>query len=73
MLSHSKTNRTALAVLAVSFAVYVFPVVYDLAYKPFFTWTAAQDIASTSVLPIAMLERGDFALDQFRGFFDTIA
>ena len=63
------TQRAALVVFVVTFAVYVFPFAYDIFYKPFFTWTAAQDIASTSVLPIAILERGDFALDQFRDFY----
>ena len=67
----SETRRVAVAVFVVTFAVYIFPFVYDLAYKPFFTWTAAQDIASTSLLPIALLEHGDFALDQFREFYKT--
>lgn len=64
-------ERNAFIVFLVAFVVYVFPFVYDLAYKPFFTWTAGQDIASTSLLPIVILEHGDFALDQFRDFFNT--
>jgi hypothetical protein len=63
------TQRAAILVFAVAFVVYVFPIVYDLGYKPFFNYTAGQDVASTSMLPVRLLQYGDFLLDEYQSFF----
>lgn len=68
-MTWSATGKAAVLVFAAALIVYVFPFAYDIGYKPFFTWTAAQDIASTSLLPIVIIERGDFALDQYNQFY----
>lgn len=57
-----------MTVFLVTFAVYTFPLAYDLFHKPFFNWSPAQDIVSTSFLPVEILERGDFTLERYRGF-----
>ena len=62
--------RSALIIFVVSFAVYSIPPIYDLVHKPFFTWANGQDVASTSILPITLLEHGDFYLDEYRDFYN---
>jgi hypothetical protein len=64
----TRTQRYALILFLLIFAFYNFPIAYDLLHKPFFNWAPAQDIASTSLVPISMLERGDLYLDQFTDF-----
>ncbi len=63
------TRRTALALFLLALVVYSFPVLFDLAYKPFFGYIPGQDVVSTSLLPISLLQRGDFLLDEYRDFF----
>ncbi len=63
------TRRMALALFSLSLFVYSFPIVFDLAYKPFFGMIPGQDVASTSLLPVSLLRRGDFRLDEYRDFF----
>lgn len=63
------SNQTALALFIAAFLVYSFPLAYDLFHKPFFGWAPGQDLASTSLLPIVILERGDFTLDEYRDFY----
>lgn len=65
----SATQRTALILFITAFVVYNFPLVYDLVHKPFFTWAPAQDVAPTAVLPVRLLEHGDFFLDEYQPFF----
>ncbi|MBI4789473.1 MAG: hypothetical protein HY782_20780 [Chloroflexi bacterium] len=62
------TRRTALALFLVVFGVYQFPLIYDLGYKPFFTWAPGIDIASNTLLPLALLQKGDWTLNQFQDF-----
>lgn len=65
------TTTAALVIFLLTFLVYLFPITYDLLHKPFFTWANGQDVASTSVLPIQILEHGDFYLDAYKEFFTT--
>ncbi len=67
----NKTQRTVLALFLVSFLVYIFPLVFDLTYKPFFGYIAGQDVVSTSFLPLSLLKRGDFTLSEFTDFFNA--
>lgn len=67
----STTLRVALMLFLFAAAIYNFPIAYDLLRKPFFTWANGQDVASTSVLPIRILEHGDFYLDEYKPFFIT--
>ncbi len=64
----SLTRRTALLVFLLTLAAFNLPLVYDLAHKPFFTWTTGQDFVPTALLPIRVLGHGDFTLDEFRQF-----
>lgn len=63
------TRQTALTLFLLALVVYNFPLVYNLLHKPFFTWAPGQDLASTSLLPLVLLERGDFTLNEYREFF----
>ncbi len=63
------THRAALALFLLALVIYNFPLAYDLLHKPFFTWAPGQDIASTTLLPVALLERGEFSLDEYRDFY----
>lgn len=65
----SVTQRLALMLFFFAAIIYTFPITYDLLHKPFFTWANGQDVASTSVLPIRLLEHGDFYLDEYKQFF----
>ena len=68
-IMHSmSTRRVALLIFLLTFGVYTFPVAYNLLHKPFF-WSAGHDIAAVSVLPVVILERGDFTLEQYHQFF----
>ncbi len=51
------------------FAVYAFPAAYNFFYKPFFNYLPGIDVVSTSLLPVSILQRGDFLLDEYRDFF----
>ncbi|MBI5031821.1 MAG: hypothetical protein HZB51_14930 [Chloroflexi bacterium] len=61
--------RTAFSIFILSFAIYSIPPVYDLLHKPFFTWANGQDVVSASILPIPILEHGDFYLEEYKPFF----
>jgi hypothetical protein len=61
------TRQTALAIFVLTFLIYLFPIAYDLLHKPFFGW-AGHDTASATLLPLALLERGEFTLDEFQEF-----
>jgi hypothetical protein len=65
----SVTRRIALALFIGTFVIYLFPLMYNLLRKPFFTIGPGIDIVATSFLPAAILENGDFALDQFQDYF----
>ncbi len=65
----SPTRRAALNVFLIVLGVYLFPLAYNLAHKPFFTILPGIDIVSTSLLPIGILTRGDFFLDEYQSFF----
>lgn len=62
------TRQTACALFVFVSLVYQFPLAYNLLYKPFFNWAPGIDVASTTLIPLSLLQRGDFALDQFRDF-----
>ena len=62
------TRRVALLIFLLTFGVYSFPVAYNLLHKPFF-WSAGQDIAAASFLPLVMLESGDFTFEKYQRFF----
>lgn len=64
-----RTQRYALAIFILALTLYNFPLMYDLAYKPFFAWTAAFDTVSTSLLPFEILQEGDFTLEEYWAFF----
>lgn len=63
-----RTNRAAALLFGVAFFIYLFPVAYNLLYKPFFTNETAIDVVPAALLPVALLERGDFYLDPFADF-----
>ncbi len=67
----SKTQRTAVALFLVALLIYLFPLIFDLAYKPFFGYIAGQDVVSTSFLPLSLYQRGDFTLREFTEFFEA--
>lgn len=66
----TRTRRTAFVIFLLTFFAYIIPLVYDLVHKPFFGWIPGIDIVSTSILPVEILERGDFFLDAYRDYFE---
>ncbi|MEW5721113.1 MAG: hypothetical protein AB1817_20980, partial [Chloroflexota bacterium] len=64
----SSTRRVALVILLFAILVYSFPLAYNLLHKPFF-WSAGQDVAASSFLPLVLLESGDFTLEKYHEFF----
>ncbi|MCI0478021.1 MAG: hypothetical protein L0Y55_17395, partial [Anaerolineales bacterium] len=64
----SSAQRVALTIFLLAISVFSFPPLYNLIHKPFF-WTAGQDIAAASFLPLVILERGDFTLEKYQEFF----
>ncbi len=62
------TRRVTWLIFLLAFGVYSFPVAYNLLHKPFF-WSAGQDIAAASFLPLVMLESGDFTFEKYQRFF----
>ncbi len=65
------TRPLALGLFVLSLLVYSAPTLYDLAYKPFFGYVPGQDVASTSLLPVTILQSGSFVLDEFEDFFEA--
>ena len=63
------SRRAALIFFVVTLGIYAFPLVYDLAYKPFFHYVAGLDVVSTSLLPVRLLQSGDFYLGEYSDFF----
>ncbi len=64
----SSTRRIALGIFLVAIVVYNFPLGYNLLHKPFF-WSAGQDMAAASFLPLVLFESGDFTLEKYQDFF----
>lgn len=62
------TRRVASLIFLLTFIVYIFPLAYNLLHKPFF-WSAGQDIAAASFLPLVILESGDFTFEKYQQFF----
>ncbi len=67
----SSSHRAALALFLVVMLVYSVPLVYDMAHKPFFTWEPGIDVTSATLLPLVILQRGDFTLEQFQSFISN--
>jgi len=68
-LKRLTTRRAGALLFAVALFVYAFPAIYNLVHKPFFTLSTGQDQASTNLLPVSLLQRGDFYLDEYRDFY----
>ncbi len=70
MLAHanSSTPRRGLLLFVIAFAVYVAPLAYNSLVTPFFHIVPSQDVVSASLVPVSILSRGNFYLDQFRTF-----
>jgi len=67
----TRTTRAAALLFVVTLAVYLFPVAYNLFYKPFFTNETAIDVVPAALLPVSILQRGDFYLDPFADFINA--
>ncbi len=66
--AESSTLRRGLLLFVIAFAVYVTPLVYNSLVTPFFHVVPSQDVVSASLVPVSILSRGNFYLDQFRTF-----
>ncbi len=62
------TLTRALVLFALALAVYTAPLVYNSLVTPFFHTVPSQDVVGASLVPVSVLSRGDFYLDQFRRF-----
>ncbi len=66
--AHPSTLRRALVLFAVALAVYTLPLVYNSLVTPFFHVIPSQDVVAASLVPVSVLSRGNFYLDQYRRF-----
>ena len=64
----SRTHRAALILFFIASIIYTFPITYNEFVGPFFHMVPAQDVVSASLLPMSILTRGDFYLDQYRRY-----
>ncbi len=62
------TLRRALILFALALIVYTGPLVYNSLVTPFFHIVPSQDVVGASLVPVSVLSRGNFYLDQFRRF-----
>lgn len=64
----SRTHCVAVLLFLVASVVYTIPITYNEWIVPFFHMVPAQDVVSASLLPMSILTRGDFYLDQYRRY-----
>lgn len=62
------TQRTAGVIFLIAFCVYALPVAYNHWVTPFFHIVPSQDVVSASLVPMSILTRGNFYLDQYRRY-----
>lgn len=63
-----KTQRAVLILFVVVFFVYTFPLAYNALITPFFHAIPSQDVVSASLIPVSILTRDNFYLDQYRRY-----
>ncbi len=66
------TNRTilqrAFLLFALALLVYVAPLVFNALVTPFFHAIPSQDVVGASLVPMSVITRGNFYLDQYRRY-----
>lgn len=62
------TQRTAGVIFLIALSIYALPVVYNHWVTPFFHIVPSQDVVSASLVPMSILTRGNFYLDQYRRY-----
>lgn len=60
--------KRAMFIFAISLIIYTIPSTYNAFAKPFFHTVPSQDVVSASLVPISILTRGNFFLDQYRRY-----
>ena len=63
-----KTRRAVLILFIVVFFVYTIPLTYNALVTPFFHVIPSQDVISASLVPVSILTRDSFYLDQYRRY-----
>ncbi|MBI5031834.1 MAG: hypothetical protein HZB51_14995 [Chloroflexi bacterium] len=64
----TSTQRRALILFSIAFAIYLIPVLYNNLVTPFFHIIPSQDVVSASLVPNSVLTRDNFYLDQYRRY-----
>lgn len=64
----NRTHQIALFLFLCALLIYTIPITYNEWVAPFFHMVPAQDVVSASLLPMSILTRGDFYLDQYRRY-----
>jgi hypothetical protein len=64
----NRTHQIALFLFLIALLIYTIPIMYNEWGTPFFHMIPAQDVVSASLLPMSLLTRGDFYLDQYRRY-----
>lgn len=62
------TQRHAFVLFGIALLIYSLPLAYNALVTPFFHIIPSQDVVSTSLLPVSILTRGNFYLDQYRKY-----
>ncbi|HEX7587712.1 MAG TPA: hypothetical protein VF478_05300, partial [Anaerolineae bacterium] len=62
------TQRIVLIIFLVVFIVYTIPLAYNALVTPFFHIIPSQDVVSASLVPVSILTRDNFYLDQYRRY-----
>jgi hypothetical protein len=64
----TSTQRSALLLFTIAFLVYVIPLAYNNWVTPFFHTIPSQDVVSAELVPMSILTRDNFYLDQYRRY-----
>ncbi len=64
----SSTLPRGLGLFVIAIIIYTAPLVYNSLVTPFFHVVPSQDVVAASLVPVSVLSRGNFYLDQFRNY-----
>jgi hypothetical protein len=64
----NRRQTSTIILFGIVLLVYTIPLIYNALVTPFFHTVPSQDVVSTSLVPISVLTRGDFYIDQYRKF-----
>ncbi len=67
-MSNRRRVKNGFILFAIALLIYSAPLAYNALVTPFFHVIPSQDVVSASLVPVSLLTRGNFYLDQYRRY-----